>query len=236
MNVVAIIPARAGSKGIIGKNLVELHGRPLIDYTIQAAIDSNVFSSIIVSSDGDDILEHCSKFGQSVIACKRPDDLSTDSCAPITGVLHALQIYEQDCGVAPSAICLLQPTSPMRTVVDIQRAVSVFKTSGKRTLISVCEPSQHPSDCLLEHEGKLSYAASRPAGTLTRRQEFPACYFINGAIYITERDFLLKKEKFFDLDEVSLFFMDEANSLDIDTRFDLTLAEGYLSILSSGGK
>ena len=131
MKILAIIPARAGSKGIPNKNLVSLCGRPLIYYSIGKALDSNCFCDVLVTSDSEKILSVARSIDNRVIALKRPLDLATDDASSLDVVKHAVNSYSDHKNEIPDAIFLLQPTSPIRLLNELIEACEQFKSSSK---------------------------------------------------------------------------------------------------------
>jgi CMP-N,N'-diacetyllegionaminic acid synthase len=226
MSNIAIIPARMGSKGIPNKNITNLCGRPLVEYSIEVAVESNNIDYVIVTSDSEDVLAIAKNFGDKVIPQRRPVELCMDDSSADSVVIHATNILSNS-GIFLDNIVLLQPTSPHRKVEFIQESITLIEKSKKGSLISVSDPIQHPYDFLCEHENTIEYL-SRDKG-VSRRQDFKAVKFINGSIYITKHDFLLKTGKIYALDNCVLYDMPINFSIDIDTRFDLMMCEAIMS-------
>ena len=233
MNILAIIPARGGSKGIPDKNLVSLGGRPLISFSIETAVESNCFCDVIVSSDSQEILLRSRTINDSIITLERPPDLATDNASTYDVVKHALEYYKDVKNCIPDAVFLLQPTSPIRQVSEIIASCEMFKFSNKKSLISVSPPMQHPSDFIFRDSGEVKYCFARDNSLVLRRQDFVESWFINGSIYISDTEFFLNEGVFYTLDDCELFLMSEEASVDIDTPFDLLIAETILSKLKS---
>lgn len=229
MNILAIIPARSGSKGIPSKNLALLHGRPLITYSIESAIQSQIFCDVIVSSDSQKILSCSAKTSSQSICINRPSYLATDDATTLDVVKHALKEYLEISGITPDAICLLQPTSPLRNTQEIVDSCIQFQNSTKNSLVSVSPPLQHPSDFIYSDKGQYKYCFGRDGAEVLRRQEFVKSWFINGSIYITDTRFLLKQGLFYALDDFEIFVMSEEASIDIDIPLDICFAEAVLN-------
>lgn len=225
--VLAIIPARGKSKGIKNKNLAQLCNKKLIDYSIEVAIESGCFEDVIVTSDSDEILDHSRTVYEQVIAIKRPDSLARDTSTTYDAVEHALETYHLS-NNAVNAICLLQPTSPIRQPHQIEDACKIFFKSSKESLISVSSPMQHPTDCIYEDHHNIKYCFGRDGQSELRRQDFMRTWFINGSIYITDLNFFYEEKEFYSLNNCELFEMSEEYSIDIDNQFDLKIAEYVL--------
>ena len=232
MGMLGVIPARGGSKGIRRKNLALLGGRPLIHYTLDAAVASGVLERVIVSSDDQEIIAVARQTTGIEVPFTRPGELARDDTPAIEPVRHLLEWLEAEDGYAPDAVMLLQPTCPLRTARDIAEAAEVFGQSGKPSLISVSPPVQHPSDMIVQGGDGLAFCFER--GDDRGRQDFPEAWFLNGAIYITDRTFLLETGTFYDLRSCALYHMPESHSFDIDNRFDLDVTEGYLKLTTNG--
>ncbi|MDB0049842.1 acylneuraminate cytidylyltransferase family protein [Pseudomonadales bacterium] len=232
MKILAVIPARGGSKGIPNKNLVSLCGRPLIDFSIRKALDSNCFCDVLVTSDSNEILSVARSIDDRVIALQRPLDLATDEASSLDVVKHAVGSYSDLKGEIPDAIFLLQPTSPIRSLGELNEACEFFKKSSKKSLIGVSVPIQHPSDFIYQHDQGFRYCFDRKESFVVRRQDFADCWFINGSIYITETQFLFDQNMFYALDNCELFHMSLESSVDIDTPIDLMIAETVIKHLN----
>jgi CMP-N,N'-diacetyllegionaminic acid synthase len=229
--IVAIIPARGGSKGIPHKNTALLNGRPLIDYTIQAALGSRNIGGTYVTSDSDPILEVARRSGTEVI--KRPDELSTDTARSESAVKHAVSHMRSVKNIDPQIIVLLQPTSPLRNSEDIDLAFEAFFRSGADALISGAEPKIHPlKQMIIAQDGTLKTLTEDRTTPSRARQLLPRAFQPNGAIYIIETEAFLRTGLFI-TDNTIPYFMDESKSIDIDTPDDLDKAERYLLAMQS---
>lgn len=215
MKVLAIIPARGGSKGIPKKNLVNFRGKPLIEWSIKAALKSKNITDVIISSDSDEILNVANKYSK-VIALKRPDNLATDFTRTEPVLLHALENLKQnyDC------IILLQPTSPLRTAKHIDDAFAKFKASEAIALISVCQIEHHPYKTFKLNKNGYLEGIINNEYPFYPRQKLPEVYKPNGAIYITNVNSFINSESLFSAKTIH-FEMSEKDSLDIDTLKDL---------------
>ncbi len=218
MKTIAVIPARGGSKGIKQKNIYLLAGKPLISYTIEAAIDSHVFDRIIVSTDCKEISAVARECGAEII--HRPASLAGDKSRSEDAILHVLEQFEEE---AYQAFMLLQPTSPLRKASHIQQAMSHFQSAEANSLVSVCELSHPVQKCLVDSERGIVPVTnwddlSKP------RQELPKSYQINGAIYISRVAEFLKSSSLYE-QPVSIYEMPASCSLDIDRHEDVDIAE-----------
>ena len=216
--VLAIIPARGGSKGLPGKNIIDLAGKPLIAWTIEASLGSKYITKTIVSSDSDEILEVAKRYGSDTI--KRPDEFATDISSSEVVVKHSLERMEEKF----EYVVLLQPTSPLRDTVDIDCAFEKLFSSDATALISVCEYDNKILKAFKENEFGYIEGISINKYPFMRRQDLPKTYMSNGAIYIIKVDDFLKNNSFF-TDKTISFIMDEVKSTDIDVKDDLNKVE-----------
>lgn len=223
MHVLALITARGGSKGLPGKNILPLAGKPLIAWTIEAALNSRVSNLVIVSTDDEEIAQVSRQYGAEV-PFLRPAELAQDDSDHISVVVHAIRWLEQNRKQVPDYVMLLQPTSPLRTAEDIDAAVQIAEEHEATAVVSVCEMKQHPYLARsISEEGTLQEFV--PAGLeYLRRQAFPSAYSINGAIYLNRSDSILRDRTFFPSDTYP-YIMPAERSLDIDSAWDLHLTE-----------
>ncbi|MFA4849319.1 MAG: acylneuraminate cytidylyltransferase family protein [Methanoregula sp.] len=220
--ILGLIPARGGSKGIPNKNIRDLAGKPLIAWTIEAALNSRVCERLIVSTDDPEIAAVARDLGAEAPFI-RPATLSNDTATSLSVVEHAIDWLNDTAAETFSHVLLLQPTSPLRTADDIQSAVRIAKKTDT-AVVSVCEPHQHPYLCkTLREDGTLADFIPE-AAHCARRQDFPPAFSLNGAIYIIAVD-CLRKERTFTPEKTIPYIMPPERSLDIDTHWDLFLAE-----------
>lgn len=219
-----VIPARGGSKGIPHKNIIDVCGKPLIAYTIEAAKQSKYIDKIIVSTDDIEIKNVSLKYGAEV-PYLRPKQISKDDSKSIDVILHTIDYFENN-GERYDYIILLQPTSPLRTHLDIDIAIEKIINEAAHSLVSVCEVSENPVLMRIISENKLQPIVSFNGSNL-RRQELPIFYKFNGAIYINSVEMLLGEKQFVNEDTVP-FIMEQDKSTDIDNLLDLKLVEAIL--------
>ncbi len=224
--VLGLITARGGSKGIPRKNVLPLAGKPLIAWTIEAARDSVTVGRTIVSTDDDEIADVCRNWGAEV-PFMRPRELAQDDSPHLAAVLHALEWVETNEGSRPDYVLLLQPTSPLRTAEDIDAAVRLSEDKGADGVLGVSAVKAHPYQLReIAADGTLTefIADSPPPGTSqTRRQAFPDVYSVNGAIYLMRGDVLVE-EKTFQPRRTFPYVMPLSRSLQIDEPWDMHVA------------
>jgi CMP-N,N'-diacetyllegionaminic acid synthase len=225
--MLALIPARGGSKGIPRKNLVLLGGKPLLQHTIEAAQQSQSVSCIVLTTDDAEIAALGASLGLDT-RYQRPAELAQDETPMSATLAHCLAWAQQAYG-ACEEFMLLQPTSPLRTCGDIDAAVALYRQSGKNSLLSVNAMSEHPCECVELRDGGWSYLARHAAGASRRQDYSNAYYYINGAIYITRVDAFERSGKMMDEDSVCFSPMPREHSVDIDEPFDLLVAQALLS-------
>jgi CMP-N,N'-diacetyllegionaminic acid synthase len=221
-NVLAVITARGGSKGLPRKNLVDLAGKPLLAWSIEAAQQSRYIDRLILSSEDDDIIAVAEKYGCDV-PFRRPAELATDA-APIDPVLiHALDHLEGTFDY----VVLLQPTSPLRTAADIDGAVELCVTRRAPACVGMCE-SPKPVEWMYR-VGDDSIVNPVVGEIVTsRRQELPATFVINGAVYVARVEWYRRHRRFLCPDTIA-WRMPRERSIDIDSEDDLIIARALAS-------
>lgn len=223
--VLALIPARGGSKGIPNKNIKDLCGKPLIAYSIEAALSSRLIDDTVVSTDSLDIANIAMRYGARV-PFMRSVSLAGDMSATIDVVIDAVhRLWEA--GNVYGHLVLLQPTSPLRTTQDIDEAINTYIESGYGRLASVSEVNDHPILIRAIENGKLKKLLD--TSSTVRRQDMPSFYRVNGAIYIMRID-ELKPDTSFN-DSLIPYVMPRARSIDIDEPMDFEIAEYIMSAL-----
>jgi CMP-N,N'-diacetyllegionaminic acid synthase len=233
LNTLFIIPARGGSKGIVGKNIKSFAGKPLICHAIDIARKFTSDDNICVSTDDDDIIETVVNYGLKV-PFKRPDYLATDTAATNDVLLHAIDFYSGQEKYYEQLV-LLQPTSPFRNSQHVKEAMILFDTSIEM-VVSVKETEANPYYLLFEENTKGYLEISKKLGhTIVRRQDVPKVYEYNGAVYIINVASLRKKGRLSDFVSIKKYEMDTLHSIDLDTPLDWAYAEfllekGYVTI------
>ena len=217
-DVVAIIPARSGSKRVQNKNMRLVGDKPLISWTIDAVIKSEIFTDVIISTDSSDIMSFCVSTGlkhQNL----RPTHLATDFTPASEVISYHLKNIES--GFA----CYLQPTSPLRTSDDIKKSFEIFRRNNNNALVSVVE-NNHPKEWIFsEHDNFDSYLRNI---TETRSQDYAKNYLLNGAIYWFKIEAFHEYNTHLISDNSQFYVMPRERSLDIDTEQDIILADRYL--------
>jgi len=205
--------------------MADLGGKPLVQHTVEAALASTRLDLVLVSSDDDEILKLGEALGCEVV--RRPDTLATDGATMTMAALHALDHARDVLGLEFATLVLLQPTSPFRTTADIDGAVGKFERTGATSLASAVPVDQHPCDCVRIVGGKLERAMPLPHPN-ARRQEMPAFYYIDGATYVVQADFLRSAGVFVD-EATALHVHPPAHGFDIDSPHELELARALLA-------
>ena len=223
-----VIPARGGSKGIPHKNIVDVGGKPLIAYSIQAArqaLAGGVQGDMVVSTDDLDIARIAEAYGGNV-PFSRPADISDDNAKSIEFLTHALDFYASRNRFFEATI-LLQPTSPLRTVQDILQAVDLYESTGQPSLISAYREDYICDLVSYRQRGNIAEAVSPLHNAGIRRQEHEKLYVRNGAIYITSVAYLQQARQLI-CDTPALYVMPKSRSINVDTLEDLELLRWYL--------
>jgi CMP-N-acetylneuraminic acid synthetase len=225
--ILGIVPARGGSKAIVRKNLALLANKPLLAWTVEVALESASLDRLIISTDDPEIADVGKKLGAE-IPFLRPAELATDTSTSMDVILHAVRWFADNKNYRPEYVLLLQPTSPLRTVTDIRESIKLALAKHADSVVSVCETHQHPLWMKsVNEEGRLVNLYPQPPAP-TRRQDLPSLFALNGAIYLVLRTFLLSERTFIS-DRTYAYVMPENRSLDVDTPWDLYLANLILN-------
>ena len=220
--IIAIIPARGGSKGLPGKNIIPLCGKPLINYTIEAALKVDYIDTVMVSTDNYNIAQIAKNAGAE-IPFIRPSSLATDTATSFDVVLNCIKWYKIQ-NITYDYFILLQPTSPLRTYEDINLAVDLLITKKAKAIVSVCESDHHPFWMnTLPLDQNMNFFEKQEYANIGR-QQLPIFYRFNGAIYLSEVNYFLEQQSFLGAKTYALI-MDKMHSIDIDDHLDLKFAE-----------
>lgn len=225
--IVAIIPARSGSKGLKDKNIKLLNGKPLIAYTIEAAQRAQLFDDIIVSTDSKKYAEIAIQYGASV-PFLRPEQLAADESSSNDVILYTLNELEKN-DQTFDYFMLLQPTSPFRSEIDIMNAIKLLWDKKGHSVVSVCEAETSPLlmntiDSSLSMENFLDRQNNK------RRQDLTSFYRLNGAIYLSNTEIYKRNRSFYEENSFA-YIMDKKSSVDIDDMFDFIVAKALITDL-----
>lgn len=229
--VLAIVPARAGSKGVPGKNRTVIAGRHIIDYTLAALEAADCVGGIVLTTDDAEILE-AFRERAGVMLIDRPAALATDDTSTADVVAHALQTWRSSGRNSPDALLLAQPTTPLRTASDVDAAFALWTRHGGESLISVCraEGIRHP-DVMYRSAGDVHRGVLyvTDADRRAKRQEQDVVYQRNGAIYLVRTTFFETTRQLRSTSPV-MYEMPWARSINIDTPDDMLIAKALLEI------
>jgi len=228
--ILGVIPARGGSKGIPRKNIKVLKGKPLIAYTIEVAKQSSLISHLIVSTDDKETAEIARAYGAEV-PFLRPKELARDKTPGLPVIQHAIRFMEGKLGTEFDYVVILQPTSPLRTVEDIDKTIQLLIDTGADSAVSLVETeaSSHPMKMKkLDGSRVLPYSIAEPEGI--RRQDLPTVYKRSGAVYAQTRKLVIDKGMLYG-DHIVGHVVPQERSIDIDDEFDWIRAEYMLEKL-----
>lgn len=222
---IAIIPARGGSVRLPGKNIKVLSGKPMIAWSIEAALDSTLFDRVLVSTDCQEISDIAERYG-AIVPCLRPAILASDTATTNDVISHMVGIVEAQWG-SVNTITLLQPTSPLRTASNIVEAHALYEKMEALSVISVCE-MEHPVQLCNKLPADHSMSGFVQEKYNVRSQELESHYRINGAIYIFDRTFVGSLTAIYG-DKSYAYIMRQDDSIDIDSMLDFDIAEIIMS-------
>lgn len=222
------ICARGGSKGVAGKNLRPVAGRPLLAWTIRQAKESGQFTAIALSSDSQDILDAALAAGADV-AIRRPDELASDTAPKVPAIRHAFEEASRRLGIVPDVLVDLDVTSPLRLPADIVGAVGLLEASDATSVITGAPARRSPYFNLVEEraDGTIGLSKSLPVA-VARRQDAPRAYDMNASIYVWRAHRFLAAPAVF-YPDTRLFVMPEERSIDIDSELDFRIVELLLA-------
>ncbi len=225
MKILALIPARGGSKGIPKKNIKKLGGKELIRYSIELGLACTMIDQVVVSTDDEAIADVSRQAGASV-PFLRPAALADDRSPTIDTVIHALQFFEAK-GQIFDAVCLLQATSPFRTQEELHSAIQQFEQKQADSLISVREvPHVYNPHWVFKptEDGQFLKIATGEETIISRRQDLPKAFHRDGAIYISKKEVILKERSLYGR-KVAHYLMTDSPNINIDSMEDWKLAE-----------
>jgi CMP-N,N'-diacetyllegionaminic acid synthase len=228
MNVLGLIPARGGSKGLPKKNILTLAGKPLIAWTIEAAKGSGLISKVVVSTDDHEIMEISKGYGAEV-PFLRPDEIAKDTSPTYDAIYHALKYFE-DAGESFDVVALLEPTSPLRKADDIDNALAQLRLHYNEAdgIISMGEVHlENPYVCKVIEDGFITPLMTGPL-KISRRQDYPKIYFPYGVLYAAKTEVLLKEKTFY-TSRVLPYFIERWQNYEIDDLYDLICVESILN-------
>ena len=218
--MIAIIPARGGSKGLPGKNIMQLCGKPMIAYTIEVALKSKYIDHVIVSTDDQQIADIALKLGAEV-PFLRPDYLASDTAQAVDNYIYTIERLSKEWNISIEEFVVLQPTSPLRITEDIDGAIEIFQEKKADSVISYT-PENHPvywHKFLDENNAFINIFDP----TIANRQDFKKSYYPNGAIYVFR--FSVIKERKYYTDKSYAYVMPRNRSVDIDYKDDFDYVE-----------
>ena len=227
MKILGFVPARGGSKGIPGKNLIELGGKPMIQYTLDVLQQLDATVLPFISTEDEGIARYCAGQGFTV-TYRRPSALAGDESTVLDAVWDSLIWLDRVEDYRPDAVLVLQPTSPLRTLAEVEEARTRFETQGLKSLVSVTRMREHPYECVELRDGDWQYLR-RPVTDLPTRQMYDqGFYFIDGSIYLSTVQFLRQHKALVQQGETELFVSSGYWPVDIDEPDDLLVAEALL--------
>jgi len=229
----AVIPARKNSKGIKQKNLQKIGEKPMLQFTFEAAQASSFLDYTILSSDDPKAISLANQLG-IYAPFTRPATLSQDNSKSTDVFFHALDWYQTKFSGYPDNIVILQPTSPFRTSTDIDKALKKFEETGAESLVSVCDVTQHPSDCIILDKGeKIKRVQLSEDKNKFGRQGFQHVFFIDGGIYISSVNRFYKEKTMFD-NQSAIHIVNKSHAIDVDYPFDLEIARAMYTYKNIG--
>jgi CMP-N,N'-diacetyllegionaminic acid synthase len=229
LEILGIIPARAGSKGVPRKNIRPVGNKPLIAWTCEAALSAPSLTRSIISTDDQTVIDIARAMNMEVPFI-RPSELASDTTLAIDVVIHALNWLSENEDYYPDFVLWLQPTSPLRTSEDIEAAISIQREKSAQSVISVCPVEHHPMWMKRIDANELLLPWDSSQEFPQRRQELPQAYRLNGAIYLTSSQVLHSERSFYPVATYA-YQMPTDRSLDIDSPWDLYVADLILKDL-----
>ena len=228
MKIIAFVPARGGSQGIKKKNLILLNKKPLIKYTLETIKKIRKLVYPFISTDNLEILRYCKSQGFKM-SYLRPKSLSRNKSNVVDAFLHGVDWINKNKKIKFDTVLLLQPTSPLREISEIKKAIKIFKNKRLESLASVIKMRESPFECIEKKNNKWIYL-KKPLKNTFRRQQFNKnFYFIDGSFYIAKIDFIKRNKTFFNNKITQPFILDRTWPIDIDEKDDLLVAKAFIT-------
>jgi len=223
----AIIPARGGSKGLPGKNIKNLCGKPLIAWSIETGLNSKYIDEVMVTTDSQEIADVAQKYGANV-PFLRPKELATDTATTFDAIKHTIDFYKEKLKKEFDYIVLLEPTSPLREVSDIDNAVEQLLNSDADAIVGICKTEdQNPAFLVLKDNNNYISGYENRSMKVIRRQDISDVYFFERTIYISKTDVLLDKQTFYH-DKTIGYEVPKYKSLEVDDMDDFIMVEAMM--------
>ncbi|NOY35808.1 MAG: acylneuraminate cytidylyltransferase family protein [bacterium] len=232
--ILAIIPARGGSKRIPKKNIKPLVGKPLIAYSIDAALQSKYIDRVIVSTDDKEIARVAAK-RKAEIPFLRPKKLSGGKATTVSALQHAVRFLEEQENYKADIVVLIQPTTPLILSKDIDDAIKKLIRTRSNSCVSLCEISERP-EWMYQIKKNKAVPFIKTKNSAKRTQDLPKTLRLNGGVYATRKDTLMKKNKIVDGGNLSAIIMPRERSIDIDEPIDFLIAEAMIKHNKNAGK
>ncbi len=227
-SVIAIIPARGGSKGLSNKNIKELCGKPLIAWSIQAGLECEYVDEVMVTTDSPEIADVATKYG-AIVPFLRPAELATDTSTSIDVIQHVIDFYKIELKKEFDYIVLLEPTSPLRDHTDIIKSLLILLGNKQASaIVGICKTeSQNPAFLVKKNREGFLVGYENSDMRILRRQDINAIYFFEGSIYLSEVDALLNKKTFYHENTIG-YEVPKWKSLEIDDLYDFIMVEALM--------
>ena len=228
MKILCLIPARKNSKGIKNKNLIKLNNKPLIYHTLKI---SNKLKSVyeFVSTDSKKIRSYSNKFLKEKSNYLRPSKISGNKSLIFDAVKDAINWLKKNKILKFDAVLVLQPTTPVRKITDIEKAIEIFKKKNYSSLVSLVQMKEHPYECVEITKNKWKYVKKNPKKIITGRQQYKNnFFFIDGSFYMAKLDFYFKNKGFIKENITKFYIQQKKWPVDIDYVDDLKVAEAFL--------
>lgn len=221
-----MIPARSGSKGIPDKNIFKLNKKPLLAYSISTAKQSRYINRVVVTTDSKKYAEICQTY-EAEVPFVRPKEISQDDIHAVFPVIHCVEWLQKNENYNPDIIVMLLPTSPLRQTLHVDQAIELYLKHKNGSVISLTEAEKPPQYIRTIRNGLLHPYEVTNNSPNFQRQELENYYQLNGSIYVTSKETLLK-HKTFHVNDIYPYIMDREHSIDINSHFDLKIAEALL--------